>query len=114
MSDATLSPAARAALVRLLRAAYPHPDFPDGPYERAAEAVVTATAEDLWHRLSLAEGLRTVTVLLHPYLPASADKLLDALGVTGEDRLAFDGAAFGSGPTGTPVGELAPLFPKPE
>jgi len=63
---------------------------------------------------SLAEGLRSVTVLLHPYLPASADKLLDALGVTGEDRLSFDGAAFGSGPTGTPIGDLAPLFPKPE
>ena len=63
MSDATLSPAARAALVRLLRAAYPHPDFPDGPYERAAEAVVTATAEDLWHRLSLAEGLRALDAL---------------------------------------------------
>ena len=52
MSDAILSPAARAALVRLLRAAYPHPDFPDGPYERAAEAVVTATAEDLCAKLA--------------------------------------------------------------
>src|SRR4051794_39062026 len=63
---------------------------------------------------SLAEGLRTVTVLLHPYVPASADKLLDALGVTAEDRLAPAGARFGAGPVGTPIGDLAPLFPKPE
>lgn len=63
MSEAALSPAAHAALVRLLRAAYPHPDFPDGPFERAADAVVTATVEDLWHRLSLAEGLRALDAL---------------------------------------------------
>jgi methionyl-tRNA synthetase len=70
---------------------------------------------------SLAEGLRTVTVLLHAYLPESTGKLLDALGVPagegdgdGVQRLSLAGAAFGAGPTGTPVGELAPLFPKPE
>jgi methionyl-tRNA synthetase len=63
---------------------------------------------------SLAEGLRTVTVLLHPYLPASVDKLLDALGETAEDRLALDGAAFGAGTAGGTIGELAPLFPKPQ
>jgi methionyl-tRNA synthetase len=71
---------------------------------------------------SLAEGLRTVTVLLHPYLPATVDKLLDALGVAdeggddgdGAGRLALEHARFGAGPVGTPIGELAPLFPKPE
>src|SRR4051794_9183267 len=63
---------------------------------------------------SLAEGLRTVTILQHPYLPDSVDRLLDALGVTAEDRLAPAGARFGAGPVGTPIGDLAPLFPKPE
>jgi methionyl-tRNA synthetase len=66
---------------------------------------------------SLAEGLRAVTVLLHPYLPDTAGRLLDALGVhdgAGGDRLALAGARFGTGPVGTPVGELAPLFPKPD
>jgi methionyl-tRNA synthetase len=63
---------------------------------------------------SLAEGLRTVTVLLHPYLPGSTAKLLDALGIEDEDRFALTGAAFGSGPAGTAVGELAPLFPRPQ
>jgi methionyl-tRNA synthetase len=63
---------------------------------------------------SLAEGLRTVTVLLHPYLPESTGKLMDALGCEGEDRFAIAAAEFGAGPTGTPIGDLPPLFPKPE
>jgi methionyl-tRNA synthetase len=62
---------------------------------------------------SLAEGLRVVTVLLHPYIPESTTKLLDALGERGEDRHALAGAVFGAGPGGGAVGELPPLFPKP-
>ena len=37
---------------------------------------------------TLAEGLRTVTVLLHPYMPETHRALLDALGETGADRAA--------------------------
>jgi methionyl-tRNA synthetase len=62
---------------------------------------------------SLAEGLRTVTVLLHPYLPESSAKLLAALG---DERTDIADAAFGSGwagGSGSAIGELAPLFPKP-
>lgn len=36
-----------ATLVRLIRVAYPHPQFPDGPYERTARAVTDADAADL-------------------------------------------------------------------
>jgi methionyl-tRNA synthetase len=57
---------------------------------------------------SLAEGLRVVTVLLEPYLPASADKLLDALGA-GDRSLA--GARLGAGRLER-VQPLEPLFPK--
>jgi methionyl-tRNA synthetase len=60
---------------------------------------------------SLTEGLRTVTVLLHPYMPETATKLLRALG---EEGLAIDQAAFGARPGGGIVGELEPLFPKPQ
>ncbi|GAB3764369.1 hypothetical protein [Microlunatus parietis] len=45
-----LTEAQRRTLVRLIRLAYPHPDFPDGPYQRAAEAVQDAVGP-------LAEGL---------------------------------------------------------
>jgi hypothetical protein len=50
----------RAPLVRLLRAAYPHPDFPDGPYERCADKVLAQLDADLWHRLALERGLATL------------------------------------------------------
>ena len=60
---------------------------------------------------SLAEGLRTVTVLVHPYLPASSAKLLTALG---DERSDIADAAFGDGQPGAVIGELAPLFPKPQ
>lgn len=46
----SLTEAQRRTLVRLIRVAYPHPGFPDGPYRRAAEAVQNAGGP-------LAEGL---------------------------------------------------------
>ena len=60
---------------------------------------------------SLLEGLRIVGLLLHAYLPDSAERLLAALAV--EDRslaLADWGAA---GPPAGPVAQLEVLFPKP-
>jgi methionyl-tRNA synthetase len=60
---------------------------------------------------SLAEGIRAVTVLLHAYMPESAAKLLAALG---EEELGLDTAGFGARPGGGTVGELPPLFPKPQ
>jgi methionyl-tRNA synthetase len=72
---------------------------------------------------SLAEGVRVVSLLLAPYLPASTERLLDALGA--EDRT-LAAARLGAGmearspagPSGgasaaVTVGELEPLFPKP-
>jgi methionyl-tRNA synthetase len=60
---------------------------------------------------SLVEGLRSVTVLLHPYMPETAAKLMGAIG---EDALDMDGAAFGARPGGGTVRALEPLFPKPQ
>jgi hypothetical protein len=50
----------RRNLVRLLRAAYPHPRFPDGPYERTADSILSQAGDTLWHRLVLNEGLATL------------------------------------------------------
>lgn len=55
-----ISPRARTALVRLLRVAYPHPRFPDGPYERTADEVISQLDESLWHRLTLTRGLESL------------------------------------------------------
>ena len=59
---------------------------------------------------SLAEGLRVVTVLLAPYIPETAAKLLGALGAP-DDSLA--GAVFGARPGGARVEKVPQLFPKP-
>ncbi len=50
----------KPALVRLLRAAYPHPSFPDGPFERTAQVILDQLDADLWHRLALERGLETL------------------------------------------------------
>ncbi len=57
---------------------------------------------------TLAEGLRVVSVLLHPYLPDATQKLLAALGAP---DLSFAGAGFGAGQIGR-AQKLEPLFPK--
>ncbi len=58
-----------------------------------------------------AEGLRVVSVLLHPYMPETAGRLLAALGR--EDR-SLDGAGYGAVGGGARIGEPGQLFPKVE
>jgi methionyl-tRNA synthetase len=60
---------------------------------------------------SLAEGLRVVSVLLHPFIPASAERLLAALG---REDLSLDGARLGADAGGGSIGELGQLFPRVE
>ena len=63
---------------------------------------------------SLAEGLRVVTVLLHPYMPESTERLMGALGQDGDDAFALTAAQVGAGSAGARVTALEPaLFPKP-
>ena len=62
---------------------------------------------------SLAEGLRVVTVLLHPYMPASTERCMVALmAARGGPRFAFESAEFAGRSGGWPVAQLEPLFPK--
>ena len=66
-------------------------------------------AEELTSVLgNLAEGLRSVTVLLWPYLPASAARLLDALGAP---DVSLQGAELGAGGIER-VSAIGALFPK--
>jgi methionyl-tRNA synthetase len=58
---------------------------------------------------SLAEGLRVVGVLLHPWLPESVDKLLAALDSPQTD---LECARMQAGRLGA-ISKLEPLFPKP-
>jgi len=58
---------------------------------------------------TLAEGLRVVTVLLHPFMPLATTKLLAALGRPETDYAAAVPAATG---WGGEVAKIEPLFPK--
>ncbi len=58
---------------------------------------------------ALAEGLRVVSVLAHPYMPAATARLLAALGRP-ETELA--GARYGAVGGGARVEKLPPLFPR--
>jgi methionyl-tRNA synthetase len=60
---------------------------------------------------TLAEGLRVVSVLLHAFMPASAERLLAALG---RDDLGLDCAVLGAVEGGAKIGELGQLFPRVE
>jgi methionyl-tRNA synthetase len=60
---------------------------------------------------SLAEGLRAITVLLWPYIPATSERLLAALGAPDTE---IEAATFGARPGGARVEKLPPLFPKPQ
>jgi methionyl-tRNA synthetase len=60
---------------------------------------------------TLAEGLRVVSVLLHAFMPASAERMLAALG---REDLSLDGAVLGAVEGGAKVGELGQLFPRVE
>jgi methionyl-tRNA synthetase len=60
---------------------------------------------------SLAEGLRVVSVLLHPFMPESAERLLEALG---QKNLSLERARFGGAAGGGRVGQLGQLFPRVE
>jgi methionyl-tRNA synthetase len=60
---------------------------------------------------TLAEGLRVVSVLLHPFMPGSAERLLAALGQ--EDR-SLEQARLGAWGGGAEIGELGQLFPRVE
>jgi methionyl-tRNA synthetase len=59
---------------------------------------------------SLAEGIRAVTVLLHPYMPETTERLMAALG---QDGFELEAARFGAGRDGAATTTLdPPLFPK--
>jgi methionyl-tRNA synthetase len=113
----------------------------DGVCERLDAIELTAALDEVWQRIkrlnryvqdeqpwqlakddgnaaqldqvlyTLAEGLRVVSVLLHPFMPASAERLLTALG---REDLSLDGARLGADGGGGSIAELGQLFPKVE
>jgi methionyl-tRNA synthetase len=90
----------------------------------AGAAAATALDATLW---DLAEGLRVLSVLLYPFIPATAAAIRERLGLgvvgsgpAGADEHAadaapgWDEACWGLLPGGLTVGAGAPLFPRIE
>jgi len=77
------------------------------PWKLAREPEAAGELDEVL--VSLVEGVRALSVLLHPYMPASTTRLLDALG---GDAGAYTGATFAARVGEQRVSELEPLFPK--
>ena len=60
LNETELTDEARSVLIRVLRVAFPHPSFPDGPYERTADTILREAENSTWFRVALTQGLLTL------------------------------------------------------
>lgn len=60
LNETALTEEARSVLIRVLRVAFPHPRFPDGPYERTADTILQEAENSTWFRVALTQGLLTL------------------------------------------------------
>ena len=58
-----MPPDALARLVRVIRVAFPHRNFPDGPYQRTAEHIIETAATDPYQTAQLGQGLLSLDAL---------------------------------------------------
>jgi methionyl-tRNA synthetase len=79
------------------------------PWQLAKDESEGARLDEILY--GLAEGLRVVSVLLHAFMPTSAERLLEALG---RPDLSLEDARLGAVGGGATTGELAQLFPRVE
>ena len=82
------------------------------PWQLAKEPEESARVDSVLY--GAVEGLRVISVLVHPFIPEATARLLAALGRSGAHELAIDRARFGAERGGARIGELAPLFPRIE
>jgi len=75
------------ALARMVRAMFPHASFPDGPYERCAQSILDAAADDVRFRTQLEQGLRDLDVVGGaPFAELSPEQQLETLrGISGTE-----------------------------
>lgn len=75
-----LSDEARRILTRIIRVAFPHPKFPDGPYERMTQKIIETSEESRWFRMALTQGLLTLDSLTEEhFLDLPDDRALAVL-----------------------------------
>jgi methionyl-tRNA synthetase len=81
----------------------------EAPWQLAKDAEQAEHLDQVLY--TLAEGLRVVSVVLHPFMPDSTERLLAALG---QEDLSLERARLGAARGGARIGELAQLFPRVE
>jgi methionyl-tRNA synthetase len=79
------------------------------PWQLSKDAAAAERLDQVLY--SLAEGLRVVSVLLHPFIPGSAERLLAALG---REDVSLDDARLGAVAGGASIAEVGQLFPRVE
>lgn len=74
------SETSRTLLKDVARAMFPHPSFPDAPYEHAVGTILDAAAEDVRLRAQLEQGLRDLDVAGGaPFADLDDDRRLELL-----------------------------------
>ncbi|WP_271984211.1 hypothetical protein [Pseudoclavibacter terrae] len=63
LNETELTEHARDLLVRVIRVAFPHPTFPDSPYQRTANIILEESKSSTWLRVTLTQGLLTLDSL---------------------------------------------------
>jgi hypothetical protein len=63
LNDTALTEEARSVLIRVIRVAFPHPSFPDAPYERTADTILAEAQTSTWFRVAVTQGLLTLSHL---------------------------------------------------
>ncbi|HEY9508967.1 MAG TPA: methionine--tRNA ligase, partial [Verrucomicrobiae bacterium] len=79
------------------------------PFKLAKDPAQAARLDEVLYNLT--ETCRVLAVLLWPFLPGTAAKIISQLGLTGEPNQ-FAEASWGKLVAGHSIGEVAPLFPR--
>lgn len=75
-----LTDEAKRTLTRVIRVAFPHPQIPDGPYERMTEKIVAEAENSTWFRMALTQGLLTLNSLSEdPFVDLPDEAALNVL-----------------------------------
>ena len=80
LNQTNLTPEARAILERIIRVAFPHPNFPDAAYQRMADRIVAEADSSTWFRVVLTQGLIALGAQSEePFLELSDERALAVL-----------------------------------
>jgi methionyl-tRNA synthetase len=81
----------------------------EAPWQLAKDDAQAGRLDEVLY--GLADGLRVVSLMLHPFMPESTARLLDALG---QASRSLESAQLGAVGGGARVSDLPPLFPRIE